>query len=55
VGEVLAGLLEADRGSYLHADPPWKPGRLGTGDRFTMATLIEFAQASPVPRRVGRR
>jgi hypothetical protein len=44
VGEVLAGLLAADRGSYLHADPPWTPGELGTGDEFTMATLIEFAQ-----------
>jgi hypothetical protein len=44
VGEVLVGLLEADPGSYLRADPPWNPGELGTGKHFTMATLVEFAR-----------
>jgi Animal haem peroxidase len=47
VAEVLAGLLEADEGSYLHSDPPWKPGVLGTGSRFTMADLVSVAQRRP--------
>ena len=50
VGEVLVGLLEADAESYLRADPHWKPGELGTGEHFTMATLVRFAQA---PAHVG--
>jgi hypothetical protein len=28
----------------MHAHPPWEPGELGTGKRFTMAKLIKFAQ-----------
>jgi hypothetical protein len=48
VAEVLAGLLEADEDSYLHANPPWKPGELGTGSRFTMADLVSFTRSRPV-------
>jgi hypothetical protein len=41
VAEVLTGLFEADPA----ADPAWRPGELGTGDTFTMATLAGLAQA----------
>jgi hypothetical protein len=44
VAEVLAGLLQGDRSSYLHSDPPWEPRELGTDGTFTMADLIEIAQ-----------
>jgi hypothetical protein len=44
VAEVLAGLLKADRSSYMHSDPPWEPRELGTDGTFTMADLIEIAQ-----------
>jgi hypothetical protein len=44
VAEVLAGLLEADRSSYLHSDPPWQP-ELGTDGDFTMAELVKTAQS----------
>jgi hypothetical protein len=43
VAEVLAGLLEGDRSSYLHRDPPWQP-ELGTDGEFTMADLVKTAQ-----------
>ena len=43
VGEVIVGLLAADSTSILSTG--WKPGELGTGDEFTMATLIRFVQA----------
>ena len=42
VGEVLRGLLEGDRLSYLRADPQWTPD-LGSGGEFTMADLLKFA------------
>ena len=42
VGEVLRGLLEGDRLSYLRADPRWTPD-LGSGGDFTMADLLKFA------------
>jgi hypothetical protein len=44
VAEVLAGLLQGDKSSYLHSDPPWEPRELGTDGTFTMADLIEIAQ-----------
>jgi hypothetical protein len=47
VGEVLAGLLDADPGSYLNAEPAWEPGELRTAKPFTMATLVGFAQSGP--------
>jgi Animal haem peroxidase len=43
VAEVLAGLLEADRSSYLHSKQPWQP-ELGTDGEFTMADLVKTAQ-----------
>jgi len=43
VAEVLAGLLEGDRSSYLHSDPPWEP-ELGTDGKFTMGDLVKTAQ-----------
>jgi hypothetical protein len=44
VADVLAGLLEADAESYVHADPAWVPEFHSTtpGD-FLMADLIRFA------------
>jgi hypothetical protein len=42
VAEVIAGLVEADRKSYLF-EPGWKP-ELGTNGRFTMADLVKIAQ-----------
>jgi hypothetical protein len=47
VAEVLVGLLEGDPTSYLHAQDPWQPGELGTGEKFEMIDLIEFAGAAP--------
>jgi hypothetical protein len=50
VAEVLAGLLEADPSSYLHAQTPWKPTlpRAACGD-FTMPDLVRFALGEPPP------
>ena len=42
VSGVLSGLLVADP----TRDPDWRPGELGTGETFTMATLIEFTRAA---------
>ncbi|HET6468690.1 MAG TPA: heme peroxidase family protein [Geminicoccaceae bacterium] len=42
VCEVLVGLLEGDRLSYLRAGPRWKPD-LGTRGRFGMAELLKVA------------
>ena len=42
VAEVLAGLLEGDQSSYLHATPPWKPHLGATNHSFTMLDLIRF-------------
>ena len=42
VAEVIAGLLEADRSSYLHEDG-WKP-ELGPNGRFTMADVVKIAR-----------
>jgi Animal haem peroxidase len=43
VAEVLAGLLEGDRNSYVHSQPPWQP-TLGRDGNFTMADLVRVAQ-----------
>jgi hypothetical protein len=50
VAEVLAGLLEADPSSYLHAKAHWKPTlpRAARGD-FTMPDLVRFALGEPPP------
>jgi hypothetical protein len=42
VAEVIAGLMEADRSSYLHEDG-WKP-ELGRNGTFTMGDLVKIAQ-----------
>lgn len=43
VGEVLLGILTADRCSYLRAAPNWKPF-LGTNQEFRMADLLKIAE-----------
>ena len=55
VGEVIIGLLELDRNSYLSADRGWKPtlpqrsGRV-TGE-FRMVDFLTFAGVAPTPAR----
>lgn len=46
VGEVLIGLLQGDRMSYLRQDPDWQPIFGRDGD-FTMADLLRFAGVAP--------
>lgn len=52
VGEVIIGLLQADRDSYLSAAPHWMPTlptATGTGN-FTMVDLLTFAGVDPASR-----
>jgi hypothetical protein len=54
VAEVLIGLLQLNRNSYLRAQPSWRPtlfNRLGqqTGD-FKMVDLLTFAGVAPAQR-----
>ena len=54
VGEVLLGLLQLNRNSYLRAQPGWRPtflDRFGqqTGD-FKMVDLLTFAGVAPAQR-----
>lgn len=42
VAEVLIGVLQGDRMSYLRQDPEWTP-TLASGDTFEMADLLTFA------------
>jgi hypothetical protein len=42
VAEVLIGLLNGDRQSYLRQDPDWTP-TYGTGGDFTMVDLLTAA------------
>jgi hypothetical protein len=57
VGEVIIGLLELDRRSYLSADSRWRPtlpqrdGKV-TGD-FRMVDFLTFAGVAPTPARGG--
>ena len=44
VAEVLVGLLEGDKSSYLNAAEPWEPELPKAGDDFTMADLVRYAQ-----------
>jgi hypothetical protein len=44
VAEVLVGLLEADRHSYLNAETTWRPELpLDARGKFTMAQLVKVA------------
>ena len=43
VAEVFAGLLAADRSSWLHAEPAWRPF-LGPGSDFTVPDLIRYTK-----------
>ena len=48
VAEVLVGLVEADRNSYLNAETPWSPELpLDAQGKFTMAQLVKFATGAP--------
>lgn len=52
VGEVIIGLLQADRDSYLSAAPHWMPTlptTTGTGN-FRMVDFLTFAGVSPAQR-----
>jgi hypothetical protein len=54
VGEVLIGLMQLNRNSYLSANPRWRPtllDRFGqqTGD-FKMVDLLTFAGVAPAQR-----
>jgi len=42
VAEVLVGLIEGDRQSYLRQDPDWTP-TYGSNDEFTIVDLLTTA------------
>lgn len=49
VGEVLIGLMQTDRGSWLHGQPQWRPtlpSRRGRGE-FDMVDLLTLAGVDP--------
>jgi hypothetical protein len=48
VAEVLVGLLQRDRTSYLYLDPAWKPAPpiATTTGAFTFVDLLKFAGAA---------
>jgi hypothetical protein len=50
VGEVIIGLLQTDPGSYLVAEPTWKP-TLGRRGEFRMVDFLKFARVDPDSRR----
>lgn len=53
VGEVVIGLLQADPGSYLNAQPgfqPIVPARAGVPEQFRMADFLNFAGVGPASR-----
>jgi hypothetical protein len=51
VGEVFAGLLQLDPGSYLRAQPGWRPTLPSTTPGgFHMTDLLRFARVDPASR-----
>jgi len=54
VGEVLIGLLQLNRNSYLRANPAWRPtlfDRFGQQtDDFKMVDFLTFAGVAPAQR-----
>ena len=42
VGEVMIGLLQGDKTSYLSQEPDWAPFA-GTGGNFNMVDLLKLA------------
>ena len=51
VGEVFIGLLQLDAGSFLHAQPEWRPTLPAkTAGDFRMADLLRFARVDPASR-----
>jgi hypothetical protein len=48
VAEVLIGLLEGDRQSFVRADPKWTPANegIGTDADFKIADLLKFADVA---------
>ena len=52
VGEVILGLLQLNRASYLASQPGWRPtlpSRSGRGE-FRMVDLLTFAGVDPASR-----
>jgi hypothetical protein len=49
VAEVLIGLLQTDRHSYLVAQPDWRP-TLGTSGAFAMTDFLTYAGVDPATR-----
>lgn len=43
VAEVLLGLIDADKKSWVNVDPAWKPTLPFTGETFTLSDLVSFA------------
>ncbi|WP_433380728.1 peroxidase family protein [Actinoplanes sp. CA-142083] len=51
VGEVFAGLLELDPGSYVSANPQWRPTlAAAVPGSFHMTDLLRFARVDPASR-----
>lgn len=52
VGEVIIGLLQNDRDSYLSEQPDWKPVLPSSGGRgtFRMVDFLTFARVDPASR-----
>ena len=50
VGEVIIGLLQADRDSYLAESPNWVPSLANGNAQFRMVDFLSFAGVSPLSR-----
>jgi hypothetical protein len=51
VAEVLLGILDGDKFSYLNSEKPWAPRHLGTDGDFTMVDLVHIAELGISPDR----